>query len=106
MIATGSIRLVHRRQGTVAMVSGEVDLANAGRVFAVAHDDGEREMVLDLTGVRFMDSSAIHEIVLLSRTRGLKVVAPTGAQPRSVLEISHVVDVVSTYDNLALALAG
>jgi hypothetical protein len=53
-----------------------------------------------------MDSSAIAEIVRLSRARQLWLVAPTGGQPRSVLEIVHVIDVIPTYETLALALAG
>jgi anti-anti-sigma factor len=89
----------------VAVVTGEIDLANAAALFACAHDDTAPYMIVDLSAVLFMDSSAIAEIVRLARVRTLRVVAPVGGQPRSVLEITHLVDVIATYETVALALA-
>jgi anti-anti-sigma factor len=99
------ISLLHEGRRTLATLTGEIDLGNAHDLFAAAHDDLHRTMIIDLTGVRFMDSSAINELVHLSRGRTLGVVAPTGGQPRTVLEMTRIVDVIATYETVAAALS-
>jgi len=47
-------------------VTGEVDMATAGRMFDAALADGARAAFIDLTGVTFFDSAAIHALIRLS----------------------------------------
>ena len=91
------------RSGTAAVVSvrGEIDLATAGDVrAAVVEHAGAERMVLDLTHVTFMDSSAIHlldEALRMipaltfrvpSSPAGLQVLVMTGMLGRLPLEPS------------------
>jgi stage II sporulation protein AA (anti-sigma F factor antagonist) len=47
-------------------VSGEVDMATADQMFDAALADGAGAAFIDLTGVTFFDSAAIHALVRLS----------------------------------------
>lgn len=75
-------------------LTGELDLATAGRLreaLEEAHDRGQKTVVLDLSELRFIDSSGLHELVVAfnrQRAAGGDVIlrAPTD-QTRRVLEI-------------------
>lgn len=75
---------------------GEFDLAGCKR-FEVALEkfqrDGGRELVIDLTGLTFMDSSAIRMLLGAKRraeqdSTVLQVVLPPGGQVRKVLDLT------------------
>jgi anti-sigma B factor antagonist len=60
-IATG-----HRNHATVLTVSGEIDLSNAGvfyQALAAALTGGEATVVVNMTGVTFMDSAGLHALL-------------------------------------------
>ena len=70
------------------LVTGEVDMSTADTMFRVATPDGARAAVLDLRGVTFFDSAAIHALVRLNeRYPGSLEVLPS-AQVYRVLDIS------------------
>lgn len=74
-------------RATVA-VTGEVDMSNADAMYHAAIDPGTGEVTLDLRGVTFFDSAAIHALVRLAeRFPGALAVLPS-AQVRRVLDIS------------------
>ena len=88
--------------GTQAVVAtGEIDMYSAAwlwETLSQAIDTGHREIVIDLSGVTFMDSQGLS--VLL---RAYKVLAPEGGtvtvraprpQARKVLEMSGVTNVL------------
>ncbi|HWH43800.1 MAG TPA: STAS domain-containing protein [Thermoleophilaceae bacterium] len=87
---------VEQRDGTtVARVSGELDVSNAiakGRELEAAVDSASAGLVIDLTGVGFLDSSAIGVLFGLARKLGarrqkLAVVMPESSPVRRALEI-------------------
>lgn len=62
------VTVAARREGdrTVVEVGGELDVYTAPRLRNALHDavsDGARHMVVDLTGTRFLDSSALGVLV-------------------------------------------
>jgi anti-anti-sigma factor len=86
----------HREDVVVAALTGELDVSNAGALeqsilLEVGNDAAG--LVLDLAGLRFMDSSGVHLLFHLAdrlavRGRRLAVIAPEGGAPRRVLELS------------------
>jgi anti-sigma B factor antagonist len=63
--ASFSTRVVHAEGATVIYVQGEIDISTAERLRdAIEPHMGPRQtIVLDLAGVKFMDSSCIHVLV-------------------------------------------
>lgn len=85
----------YRDEVTVAAVSGEVDVSNAGEIAdAFADLSGlSQGLVVDLRRLEYLDSSGIallHELALRMRERWqrLIVVSPPGTPPRRVLELT------------------
>ena len=70
------------------LVTGEVDMSTADTMFRVATPDGVKSALLDLRGVTFFDSAAIHALVRLNeRYPGTLAVMPS-PQVMRVLDIS------------------
>jgi anti-anti-sigma factor len=105
MSPLADVRVQGDKHRAIVTLTGEIDLANADAIFSTVRFETGTRVVIDLSAVRFIDSSGIAEIVRLNSARPVSVVAPTGGQPRRVLEIVHVVDVIPTYETLALASA-
>jgi anti-sigma B factor antagonist len=98
---TFSVRVV-REGGTLTLqTSGEIDMATAPSLAAAldqALDAGDGEpgpyrLVVDLTGVGFLDSAGLHVLAdLATRLDGtgceLVVVSPAGTPPRRVVELT------------------
>jgi anti-anti-sigma factor len=84
---------------------GELDVANAPEVFAAIRKAvGPTELIVDFTEVTFIDSSALAELVALAGAATVRVVAPHGCQPRRVLELTRLVDALSSFDTVEAAL--
>ena len=73
-------------------VTGEVDMATAGRMFDAALEEGAAAAFIDLTGVTFFDSAAIHALIRLADRfpRGFEVVPSRPV--RRVLDIAGLGD--------------
>ena len=70
------------------VVAGEVDMSTADQMFRAATDGGAASATLDLHGVTFFDSAAIHALIRLAeRFPGSLTVLPS-PQVRRVLDIS------------------
>ena len=90
-----SVTAIEQGPGLVVAISGEVDISNVDSVAAVIHalpnvQDG---LLIDLSGVRYLDSSAVsllHDLAmrLRNRTQRLIVVSPPGTPPRRVLDLT------------------
>ncbi|MBE1582167.1 STAS domain-containing protein [Nonomuraea angiospora] len=97
--------------GTLIEVAGEVDAATAPQLTAYIereHPDAGLALVLDLSGVSFMDSSGLHLLVEQHNRQaehgsGLHVAAPH-ERVRRLLEITGVGQVLHTHSTLDQAL--
>jgi anti-sigma B factor antagonist len=92
-------------EGTVLSVRGELDLYTApalrDRVLA-ASDEGQRRIVIDLSGVPFMDSSGLGVIVAcLKRLResggDLALVTAPGSPPSKLLSLTGLDRAIPTF---------
>jgi anti-anti-sigma factor len=88
-----------QRDGVViAAVEGEIDSSNAGEIRLAISErlpSASSALVLDLTSVTYLDSSGIHLLFelgrrLAARRQALRLVVPTGAPMRRVLELCAV----------------
>jgi anti-anti-sigma factor len=83
---SASSSVVHGRATVV--VRGEVDMSTADAMFEAAAGAGAGSATLDLRGVTFFDSAAIHALIRLAdRFPGRLEVIPS-RQVRRVLDIS------------------
>jgi anti-anti-sigma factor len=73
-------------------VAGEVDMSTADRMYQAAVSDGAGSATLDLTGVTFFDSAAIHALIRLSERYPEALAVLPSAQVRRVLDISGLGD--------------
>ena len=72
----------------VVTVTGEVDMSTADAMFRAATKDEASSATLDLRGVTFFDSAAIHALLQLAEFYGDQLRVLPSAQVRRVLEIS------------------
>ena len=102
---------VDRRDGAVVVsLAGELDLYNAEEVRAALLDACNTEpgvLVVDLEGVRFIDSTALG-VLIEARSRmpdrgGFRLAAP-GLETRRALEVSGLNRHFSVHDTVAEAL--
>jgi anti-sigma B factor antagonist len=107
--------LVETRPGrgcAVVEVRGDLDMATSPQLRESLQrliDGGERQVVVDLAGVGFMDSSALGALVIMFRVLGdvggsLRL---AGVQPavRSVLSITSVDRAIDVFDTVEAAEA-
>jgi anti-anti-sigma factor len=100
-----AVRWTHVDYGCVAHLSGEIDIANAEALFADVGAGGNGDnLIIDLTDVTFMDSSALAQIVKTSKQTNLRLVAPAGRQPRYVLKLTDLNGAIPTFDTVESAL--
>lgn len=95
---------------TVVLVGGPLDLATVPDLRAFLQrvmDDGASTIVLDLAGVRFIDSSALGAIVSvykeLDRRAGRLCLAAVQPLVLRVFELTSVDSLVSIYDSVEAA---
>jgi anti-anti-sigma factor len=82
----------------VAHAEGEIDMSNAADIrhaLARRTSNAARGLVLDLSGITYLDSSGIHVIFelreqLRHRGQGLALVVPPGATTGAVLRLAGV----------------
>jgi anti-sigma B factor antagonist len=104
---------VSMRDGiAVARLVGEIDMSNADELriaLASAMPTDARAMVLDLSGVDYLDSAGIRLIYLVSEDFGARrqrthVVAPPDSVVADVLRIAGVIDHIGAAPTLDEAL--
>jgi anti-sigma B factor antagonist len=101
--AAGRLKLtIDRRDGGVVVrADGEVDLDSAEALAAGLRtaDDGSSPVVVDLTGVPFMDSSGLRALLVASSGMGerLAVVMSPGSPVAHLLQIAEVADRFRVY---------
>jgi len=93
--------------GELTLGGGEAALARACRA---AIDDGQRRLVLDLSGVVALDSAGIGAIVQCEKAAAaqgvvLKLALGSAAQPRRALALTHLDRVFDVFDDADAAVA-
>ena len=108
-----TLRIERLDHVSIARLVGEIDLANAGAIedaiAATLDEDRTLGLVADLSGVTFLDSSALRMLfnlhaMLAERGRAFVVVVPEGAPFRRVLEITGVADAIATCSTVDVAV--
>jgi anti-sigma B factor antagonist len=97
----------------VVSISGEIDVFNAARLIALVEEAVPTEAhgaVLDLTGVGFLDSTAIRKLFALTsrlseRRQRVLVVTPLGSTVLRTLELVEFTRAAPMLDSLEAALA-
>ncbi len=92
----------------IVAVSGEVDIANKA-VLAAALASAPDRVLVDLSAVRFMDSSGLAALVGAQQHRNgrggrLAVILPAGSVVQRLLELSGVEGLFDAYPDRAQAL--
>jgi anti-sigma B factor antagonist len=103
----------HLDKTTIFDVSGDVDFANSPEIRrSLLHeiqDSHTPRVVLNLSAVRYIDSSGIASLVealKASRDRGSRfILFGLGTSPREALQLSRLTKVFEIYDNEVQALA-
>jgi anti-anti-sigma factor len=109
---TALARVTHHAVGrrTVLAVDGEIDLGSAD-VLAVAVESalagGAAELWIDLTDMRFMDSSGLHVLLdtrsrMRDLNRRLAIICPAGSV-RRLFDVAGVSEHMPIYDDRAAA---
>jgi len=85
----------------VARLHGEIDVRNAEAVFQRLSPSCDAGMlIVDLSDVRFLDSTGLTQLVRLQREQRIRLVSPVGSQPRKVLELTQLVELIPTFDGV------
>jgi anti-anti-sigma factor len=86
---------------TVVTIVGEVDLSNADalqqQLLGAAQQTEGRALVVDLSGLQYMDSRGVRVLYELARARGtwdLVIVAPADSAAGQLLDITRMADLV------------
>src|SRR3954447_6727001 len=72
-------------------VTGEVDMATADAMYQAATHDNAKSATLDLTGVTFFDSAAIHALIRLAERFPAALEVLPSSQVLRVLDISGLI---------------
>jgi anti-anti-sigma factor len=106
---TGTARVSDGGAWPVVRLRGDIDLSNAEALQGVAEGavpNTAKGLVLDLSGVTFLDSTGLRLLFRLARRLGdrqqsLRLVVPEGARIRRVLDfagVATVAEVLPSYD--------
>jgi anti-sigma B factor antagonist len=105
------LRSSHVSGVLVVEAEGEVDMATAPQLAAaVGVRDGATRVVVDLSAVSFLDSSALNSLVharreLAEQGISFRVVSPKDHAVRQVFEITQLTQELGVVDSLDAALA-
>ena len=108
-----TLRVRERGEIVLAVVEGEIDLSNApglqGELLS-AVPNSARGLLLDLTGLEFLDSSGVHMLYdiadrLATRQQRYAVVLEADAPPRRAIELSGVEPAAWLHSEQSSALA-
>lgn len=95
----------------VITLDGEMDLYNANKVrtaFQQALTSDCRGLVLELSKLRYLDSSGvgvlIHLMQSLKTQGGRLAIVGLHGPPEKVLDMTHILDLIRTFPNISAAL--
>lgn len=101
----------HADQTAVLTVSGRLSAVNVAELraaMAAVVDDGRRHVILELSGVHFIDSSGLGGVIAglkMARQAGgdLRLVAP-GQQVMMILKLTNLDQILSVYPTVESAV--
>lgn len=93
-----SIRVAEERGWTVAGVSGEIDMATAPELEALT-EAGSNGLALDLSGVRFIDSSGLRALLRIQEATSPFVLLSPSPVVRKLLALTNMVDMFDIRDS-------
>ncbi len=95
---------------TVLHVDGRLDIETAAKLKAMSRkliDDGTRELIIDLQGVSFVDSSGLSAVVsalkYIREREGQLKLAAVGDQPRTALTLTLLDRILDIYPSVEAA---
>jgi anti-anti-sigma factor len=92
----------------VAEAAVSPSLSNAGSIHSIftAVRDGcpDRHVIVDLTGVAFLDSTGLNELLRLRLSMTMRLVAPTGSVPRRIVDVSGLSRLFAMFETVDNAL--
>jgi anti-sigma B factor antagonist len=98
---------------TLVEIAGEADVTNTDDLRRLLDDEVSQQpriMILDLSGLRFMDSSALHTLLRASRSMDRQggVLALVSPQPAvaKILRLTTADRLIPVFDSVADAAAG
>ncbi|HUR84014.1 MAG TPA: STAS domain-containing protein [Solirubrobacteraceae bacterium] len=113
MTAPATLRAERRGDNVVVFVRGELDVFNASEIAAgieAAVPSDAHAAVIDLTGVGFLDSTAIRKLFALTsrlreRRQRVMIVTPVGSAVLRTLELVEFSRAAPLHDSLEGALS-
>jgi anti-sigma B factor antagonist len=107
-----AIDVVKRGDDTVLRLAGDIDIHSAPEIteqLTRLQGEGNRAIVVDLSGVSFLDSSALGALVAAHRAQTeaggtLKIAAPR-AHVLKVFRITRLSEVIPVFDSVEAACA-
>jgi anti-sigma B factor antagonist len=98
---------------TLVQITGEADVTNTAELRRLLDDEVSRQphtLIIDLSGLRFMDSSALHELLRVNRALDrqggvLALVSPQAAVAK-ILRLTTADRLIPVFDSVAAAAAG
>ena len=113
MYRTDTIQLSEYEAFTVAVLKGEIDVANAVAIetkLSYAVPNTASGLIIDLSGVPFMDSSGLRLLFevdarLRRHQQDLRLVLRKDSNLFRTLDLVHMQDVVPLFDDIASAAA-
>ena len=94
------VLLVHHGRWTVASVSGDLDMATAPQLEKACEACTE-PLALDLSGVRFVDSSGLRGLFELNQSKPTTVLVDPSAVVRRLLSLTAMTSVFEIVDNIS-----
>ena len=98
---------------TLVQIAGEVDVTNTDELRHLLDDEVSRQprvLIVDLSGLRFMDSSALHALLQANRSMDRQggVLALVSPQPAvaKILRLTTADRLIPVFDSVADAAAG
>jgi anti-sigma B factor antagonist len=96
-----SVKVTEQDGVTVASLAGELDLGSAPSAFErIAVADGDGLVVIDLTGVPFIDSVGVGQIIHLARRASVRLVIAAGSMPERVMKITGLLEAIPCFGSV------
>jgi anti-anti-sigma factor len=90
---------------------GEIDIASAGELRAMmdaSSDPGADQLIVDLSGIRFMDSSGLNALIGTARRLGPGSFGVVVSRPsiRRIFSVTGIDTLIPVFDSVAAAVNG
>jgi len=104
-----SLRTVHAGRHLVIEAYGEIDIANGDELRVMIDSclgGGAEQLIVDLSGIRFMDSSGLNVLIGTARRLGSGSFAVVVSRPsiRKILSITGIDHVIPIFESVAGAV--